>query len=323
MRVLAIVVNFRTPDMTLRALQALLPELEAIPTARAVVVDNDSGDGSVERLADGVREMGAEEHISVIESGHNGGFGFGLNTGVRQALAEPDPPDAIYLLNSDAFPEPGALRELLAFQDAHPEAAIVGSYIHGPDGEPHTTLFRFPTLTGELVANLGIGLVSRLLRRWEVAMPIPSEPLRVDWLAGASMLIRREVFERIGLFDEGFFLYYEETDFCRRAAKAGFETWYVPASSVAHVGGGSTGFKDISRPRATYWFESRNRYFLRQHGRLYLFAANVSWVLTFITWRVRRRLQGKPDPNPPRLLRDFVRHALAARRMSGSDVGAS
>jgi GT2 family glycosyltransferase len=317
--VLAVVVNFRTPEMTLRALQALLRELEAVPTARAVVVDNDSGDGSLERLAAGVRELGAEERISVLASGHNGGFGFGLNTAVRQALAGPDPPDAVYLLNSDAFPEPGALRELIAFQDAHPNAAIAGSYIHGPDGEPHTTLFRFPTLTGELVANLGLGIVSRLLGRFEVALPIPTAPQRVDWLAGASMLIRRDVFERIGLFDEGFFLYYEETDFCRRAADAGFETWYVPASSVAHVGGGSTGFKDVSRPRATYWFESRNRYFLRHHGRLYLVAANLSWMLTFAAWRTRRALQGKPDPDPPKLLRDFLRHALPPARVPGSD----
>jgi len=316
-----VVVNFRTSEMTLRALHALLREMEAIPSARAIVVDNDSGDGSLERLAAGVRAMGAEERISVIASGRNGGFGFGVNMGVRQALAAPDQADAIYLLNSDAFPDPGALRELIAFQEAHPEAAITGSYIHGPDGEPHITSFRFPTLPGEMVSNLGLGIVSRLLSRWEVAIPVPTAPRRVDWLAGASMLIRREVFDHIGLFDEGFFLYYEETDFCRRAARAGFETWYVPASSVAHVGGGSTGVKDTSRPRAAYWFESRNRYFLRHHGRLYLFAANVSWVLTFAAWRIRRRIQGKPDPDPPGLLRDFLRHALAARWTSRPGEG--
>lgn len=322
MRVLAVVVNFRTPELTITALRALLPELAAIPGAGAVVVDNDSGDDSVGRIREAMHADGAEPRVAVVASPRNGGFGFGVNFAVRAALAGDDPPDAVYLLNSDAQPAPGALRTLLAFQETHPQAAIAGSYIHGPDGTPHETAFRFPTWQGELLGNLRLGLLRHVFGGYEVALPIPTVPTRVDWLAGASMLIRRDVFERIGLFDEGFFLYYEETDFCRRAAAAGLETWYVPASRCAHVGAGSTGWKDTSRPRARYWFESRRRYFLRHHGPAYLLAANCVWVASFLLWRLRRRLRAAPEQDPPRLLRDFVRHSFSRVRSPEGVQGA-
>jgi len=152
-------------------------------------------------------------------------------------------------------------------------------------------------------------------------MPMPRQAQRVDWLAGASMLIRRSVLDSIGLFDEEFFLYYEETDFCLRARNAGFPTWYVPESRVAHVGSASTGIQDPSRPRAGYWFESRRRYLRKHHGLLYLWLANVVWVAGFAAWQVRRRLRGLPDSDPPHLLRDFVRHNFLARRPIRPEIG--
>jgi N-acetylglucosaminyl-diphospho-decaprenol L-rhamnosyltransferase len=312
-KVLGIIVNFRTPELTLRALCGLLREMETVPTARVVVIENDSGDGSFDRIAAAVQEMGASDRVSIVASGRNGGFAFGVNEGIRWGLASGDPPESVYLLNSDAIPDTGSLHALLAFQDAHPAAAIVGSYIHGPEGEPHGTAFRFPTWQGELLGNLRLGILGRLLGDYEIPLPIPTAPMRVDWLAGASMLIRRDVFDAIGLFDEDFFLYYEETDFCHRAAAAGLETWYVPGSSVAHVGSASTGFKDTSQRRASYWFESRRHYLQRHHGRGYLLVANLAWMLGFLIWRLRRRLLRMPDTDPPRLLRDFVRHTFVSR----------
>ena len=108
-----------------------------------------------------------------------------------------------------------------------------------------------------------IGLVSRLLRRSIVAPPPARVACRVDWLAGASMMIRRPVLDEAGLFDEAFFLYFEETDLCRRALAAGWSTWYVPESRVAHIGSASTGMKR-REPRPAYWFASR-RHYLRKH----------------------------------------------------------
>ena len=311
MSICAVLINFRTPELTLRSIEALVPELASLPGARALVVDNDSGDGSFERLRDAVRERGFEDRVEIVASGRNGGFAFGVNVGARSALAATPRPSALYLLNSDAFPAPGSLRALVEYQAAHPEAAIVGSYIHGTDGTPHGTAFRFPTWQGEFFGNLRLGILRYWGERYRVALDIPTVPTRVDWLAGASMLIRLDVFERIGLFDDGFFLYFEETDFCRRAADAGFETWYVPESRVAHVGSASTGFQDASRPRARYWFESRQRYLRKHFGAGYQRLADLGWIASFLVWRLRRRVRGLPDQDPPRLLRDFVRHAAS------------
>jgi GT2 family glycosyltransferase len=306
MKLLTCIVNYRTADMTLEAVQTLLPELEPYPDARVVIVDNDSGDGSLEKMSTAVNERGWGERVQVLASDRNGGFAYGNNFAIRRALSGDDPPDYVYLLNSDAFPEKGAVRCLVDLMDAHPQVGICGSYIHGPDGEPHRTAFRFPTIWSELEATLGLGVVTKLLDRHVVAMPMPAETQQVDWLAGASMLIRREVFEDIGLMDETFFLYYEETDFCRRAALAGWPTYYVVESSVAHIGSASTGLKDKSRPTPRYWYESRRHYFLKNHGRPYLWAANAVYVTCGTLRRIRWRVQGKPEFEAKNHLRDFV-----------------
>ena len=308
MELLAVIVNYRTASMTIDALRALMQDLVHLNEARTLVIDNDSRDGSYEEIGSLVRANGWQDRVSVVPSGRNGGLGFGINFAVRPALRSSDPPRYVYLLNSDAFVGPGAVRTLLEFMDRHPEVGIAGSYIHGLDGETHYTAFRFPTIPGEFCGNVRLRLLVPLLHRWEPAFPIPREPQPVDWLAGASMLVRREVFESIGLFDETFFLYYEETDFCLRARRAGWPTWYVPQSRVAHIGGGSTRFKDTTRPRAPYWFESRRYYFRKHRGTPYLWSANAMWVFGFTLWQVRRYLTRKPGRHPPRLLRDFVRH---------------
>jgi hypothetical protein len=318
MKLWAIVLNYRTAAMTETAVAALLAELERVPYSHVDLVDNHSQDGSEERLRQAVAERGWGGRVSVVQTGHNGGFGYGNNAGIRRALASGDPPEYVYLLNSDAFPDPGSLAELVAFADSHPDAGIFGSYIHGTDGEPHETAFRFPSLASELEGALRLGVVTRLLRRFVVALPIPEQPMRVDWLAGASMLIRREVLERVGLFDETFFLYFEETDLCRRARAAGFDTWYVPASRVAHIGSVSTGMKDRARRVPDFWFASRSHYFAKNHGRFYLWLANLLWLAGYASWRVRRRLQRKPDTDPPRLLADFARWNFSPRGRSGA-----
>lgn len=306
MRVTCVIVNYRTPQLTIRAVRTVCRELDDLPGSSAIVVDNNSDDGSYECLSAAVAAMDEFGRVEVCQSGHNGGFGYGVNVGIRRALATDTPPEAIYLLNSDAFPDPGCLRALVEFLHEHSRAGIAGSFIHGTDGVPHCTAFRFPSIPVELMGNMELAILGRVLRRWTLD-PFPEQPERVDWLAGASMLIRTDVFERIGLFDEGYFLYYEETDLCKRAAYHGIETWFVPQSSVAHVGSASTGFQELSKPRPRYWFESRRRFFTAHHGRAYFALANVCWVVSYVLRRARRRLQRRPESDPPGLLRDFVR----------------
>lgn len=308
MRVLTVIVNYRIAEMALEAARSALAALEQIPDSRVVIVDNDSGDGSYEKIAAGARSGRFGPAFELLASDHNGGFGYGNNFAIRRALEGDDPPAYVYLLNPDAFPERDSIRVLVDFLDAHPEVGIAGSYIHGPGGEPHTTAFRFPTVQSEFESTVGLGLVSRMLRAFIVAPPLPEKTTRVDWLAGASMMIRREVLEAIGLFDETFFLYYEEVDLCLRARRAGWPTYYVPESSVTHIGSVTTGNKNLSIRTPSFLFESRRHYFLKNHGRTYLWCTNVAWLLGQALKTLRGFLRGRKFPDRPNVLRDFVRY---------------
>lgn len=318
MKLVTILLNWRTPDMTLDALASALRALQAVDGEwRVTVVDNDSQDGSEARLreaVDAARAAGAPgyDRVEVVQSGRNGGFGAGNNVGIRRALGSGDPPEYVYILNSDAFPAEDAIRRLVAHLDAHPEVGIVGSYIHGTDGEPHVTAFRFPSIGSEIEGSLRLGVVTKLLREHTVPMGIPERTTEVDWLAGASMMMRASMLRQIDLFDETFFLYFEETDLCRRAQDAGWKVVYVRDSHVAHIGSASTGMKTWSRVPG-YWFDSRRHYFAKNHGRAYLSLATAALAAGTAVWQVRRRLQGKPDEAPPGFLTDLIRHALPRR----------
>src|SRR5690606_30273412 len=109
------------------------------------------------------------------------------------------------------FLEPGALRLLLDDMLAHPACGFAGGYTFGEDGSFHNTAFRFHSILSEFEAGASTGPISRLLHKHVVAMPAPQQSMEVDWLAGASLLIRREALDDIGLFDERYFLYFEET----------------------------------------------------------------------------------------------------------------
>jgi hypothetical protein len=113
----------------------------------------------------------------------------------------------------------------------------------------------------------------------------------------------------VGLFDEEFFLYFEETDLCRRARAVGWQVWTVPECQVHHEGAVVTGLDDLSRPRESYWFESRSRYFRKHEGRSGLLLANLAWLTGSLGFRARQLLTRRSSPNPPRLLRDFLRHS--------------
>lgn len=310
--VLTVILNYRTPELTLKAAAAARREMAALE-GEIVIVDNASGDDSVDVIRKGMADNGwmLDGCMRLIQSPHNGGFGAGNNLAIRAGLADGSRPDFIYLLNSDAWPEPGAIRRLAAFLQENPGAGIVGSYVRGVDGEPHRTAFRFPSVAGEFEAAARTGVFSRLLESSIVAIPIPQQETRVDWCAGASMMLRDRMLQEIGLFDETFFLYFEETDLCHRAAQAGWRTHYLPTSEVVHVGSASTGMKTWTRTPA-YWFDSRLHYFTKTHGRLYWGAATLARIAGSLVWRLRRLIQLKPQGDPDRFLRDLIAHSLRA-----------
>lgn len=302
-----VILNWRTAEMTKRAVEAALVAMEGIEGA-ITVVDNDSRDGSFEALS-----AVGWPRVRVLQSGRNGGYGAGNNHGIRAGLPDGTQPDYVYILNSDAFPAPDAIRMLVAYLDAHPKAGFAGSHIHGPEGEPHTTAFRFPSIASEFEGAAQTGPISRLLRRHIVAPPLPQVTTRVDWVAGASVLMRRSMLDAIGLFDEVFFLYFEETDLFLRGARAGWQAVYVVESRVMHIGSVSTGMKEWRRVPA-YWFASRRHYFEKNHGRVYALAALGAHVAGLGIHGLRVLVGRKKPHTPPYFFRDLVKHSLGTRR---------
>ncbi|WP_421905754.1 glycosyltransferase family 2 protein [Mameliella sp.] len=311
-RILVVSLNYRTAEMTLRSVRAALQAMQGMD-AELVIVDNDSGDGSFERIAQALatEDWARGAPVRLLQSGKNGGFGAGNNVGIRAGMSDGSAPDYVYLLNSDAFPARDAIRRLHDHLETHPMAGFAGSYIHGEDGEPHVTAFRFPSIWSELEGAMRLGPVSRALRHKAVPIGVPKTTQRVDWLAGASIMMRQGVLDEIGLFDETFFLYFEETDLCLRAARAGHETHYVRDSAVAHIGSVSTGMKTWQCIPG-FWLDSRWHYFSKNHGRGYAALATLMHALGGAVWRLRMLLQRKPPADPAHFLRDLILHDTKA-----------
>ncbi|WP_299552975.1 glycosyltransferase family 2 protein [uncultured Tateyamaria sp.] len=310
--VLTVLLNYKTADMTLKAAEAALAAMTGI-AGGLVIVDNDSQDGSFETLSANVsnQDWDAEGRVRVIQSGSNGGFGAGNNVGIRARLADGAAPDYVYILNSDAFPASDAIRVLLEHLEAMPKVGFAGSYIHGPEGDTHLTSFRFPSIASELEGSIRFGPVSRLLKNYKVPIETPTETRTVDWLAGASMMMRQSVLDQIGLFDETFFLYFEETDLCLRAARAGHATNYVPISKVAHIGSASTGMKTWQRV-PDYWYDSRWYYFSKNHGRVYAASSTLLHLVGGALHWLRCKATGKACSIAPGFLTTMLRHDLRA-----------
>ena len=187
----------------------------------------------------------------------NGGFAAGNNAAIRPALATADPPRYVLLLNPDTIVRPGAVRALVEFMEDRPEVGIAGSRLEEPGR--YAAAFGVPVplgarrTRGRTAARPGLAAPGT----WVSAPEVPEGPGPTDWVAGACMIIRSAVFESVGLMDEGYFMYFEEVDFCHRARCAGWPCWYVPAAHVVHLVGRSSGVTDPSaaqRRRPSYWF---------------------------------------------------------------------
>lgn len=269
-RVDVIVVCWNDKDKIATALDSVfaLPEVQGDREfANVVISDNGSTDGSREF----VRERYGDR-ITIVENGANLGFAAACNRAFAVTCAE-----YVFLLNPDAELKAGALAEAIAFMDAHPRAGIAGSRIYNYDGTVQHSVGEFDTWLGAFLRSSAWGEVP-VLRRYANGASLRTfhydRERKVDLAIGAALTIRRALIDDIGPFDERFFLYHEEVDFAKRAAGAGWETWFVPSSEAVHEGEGSA--------RGAYSVEqrkqrSRRAYWIKHHG--YLWYASLSAAL--------------------------------------------
>jgi N-acetylglucosaminyl-diphospho-decaprenol L-rhamnosyltransferase len=311
MKLLVVIVSYRVTDLTIDCLHSLAGEIGRVPGARVAVCENGTGGDAEERLRRAIAENGWDSWVDLTAIYPNRGFTGGNNAVIRPALESDDPPEYVLLLNADTIVLEHALDALVAFMDGHPKAGIAGSLLLSPEGDIQGSPYRFPGIASELDRGLRLGLVTKLLSPY-IAVPKLQEPRLVDWVAGASMILRRTMLAQIGLLDEGLYTYFDDPDICLRAARAGWETWFVPQSRVTHLEGATTGVggRGVERRRPPYWFQARRRYFVKNYGPWYAALVDAVFILGFAAWRLRRRLQRKPDTDPPRMLIDSIRHSV-------------
>jgi N-acetylglucosaminyl-diphospho-decaprenol L-rhamnosyltransferase len=316
MKLLIVIVNYNCADLAIDCLRSLESQLLSIEQSHVVITDNKSPDNSLQKLSSALEKNNWTSWATLMPLELNGGFAYGNNAAIRPALTAADKPQYLLLLNPDTLVRPDAIKELITFMDANPAVGIAGPRLEDPDGTIQRSAFRFHSIAGEFEHGVRLGLISKLLTKKIVAPPPPSHAQPTDWISGAAMMIRREVFEQIGLLDEKYFMYFEEEDFCRRAAKAGWPSWYVPTARVMHLIGGVSEVGDARRHRKRlpgYYFESRRRYFVKNHGSIYATAADAAFLTGCALWRLRRLLQRKADTDPPKLLADSISHSVFLR----------
>lgn len=308
-RVSVIIVSFNTREALRHCLQSLRDQQGL--NLEILVVDNASADGSAAMVAE------AFPQVRLLAQDQNLGFAAANNRAFAVARG-----DYLVLLNSDAQLQSGVLQTAVALMDAHPDVGLCGARLSSPEGHWQPSARCFPSPLNDFLALSGLAHRfprNRFFGRMDRTWADPGEPAAVDWVPGAFAVLRREALDRVGGFDERFFLYYEEVDLCRRLAAAGYVVQYWPQLRVVHIGGESA--RAVTRlhrasagSQLTLWrMRSAYLYYRKHHG------GGIAWLARFLEaswhrlryWRNRQRRsdEAAAKADESRLIVELARQA--------------
>ena len=221
--------------------------------SEVILVDNGSQDGGR------IEVKRAFPSVHIIENEKNLGFAKAVNQGLQKASGR-----YVLLLNPDTQMKDGAIERLVSFMDAHSDVGVAGAQLLNADGSKQNSIANFPSLATELF--------NKSLLRWLFPKKFPGkerdypEPVEVDSVIGACMVVRRKAMEQVGLLDEDYFLFLEETDWCYRMKRAGWKIYHVPQAEVYHFQGKSA---ETAKKRAKVeFYRSRYHFFRKNRGSL-------------------------------------------------------
>jgi N-acetylglucosaminyl-diphospho-decaprenol L-rhamnosyltransferase len=278
-----VIVSWNVRDLLRQCLRSVglgqsagLEQSAILPACRleVIVVDNASTDGSLEMVR---TEFPG---VQVIVNSDNQGFPAANNQGIAVAQGR-----YVFLLNPDTEVVGDALATMVAFADAHPDVGVVGPQLLNPDGSVQPSRRRLPTLTTAFFESTWLQPCAprRLLEHY-YAHDRPDDAIQdVDWVDGASLMARGDAIKQVGLMDEGFFMYSEELDWCRRFREAGWRVVYLPTARIVHHRGKSS--EQALPARHINFQTSKVRYFRKYHGRVV--AETLRWfLLCSYAWQV-------------------------------------
>jgi hypothetical protein len=259
-----IIVNWNTKKLLLQCLESVYQTMKRIEM-EVFVVDNGSIDGSIAATKKRFPE------VKFIQNEMNLGFARANNQALNLAKGR-----YLLLLNPDTQVKNGAIERLISFMDIHPEAGGAGAQLLNSDGSRQNSIANFPSLPTELL--------NKSLLRWLFPKAFPGkernylEPIEVDSVIGACMIIRRDAIEQVGLLDEDYFLFLEETDWCYRIKGAGWKIYHVPQAEIYHFQG--KGVEVEKKKARVEYYRSRYHFFKKNKGRL-------QWLILLIGLVIR------------------------------------
>lgn len=265
-----IIVSWNVKALLRDCLHSLAAVGQATPnlSSEIIVVDSASSDGS----PDMVRTEFPQ--VTLIASDQNLGYAGGNNTGVKNAAGR-----YLFILNPDTVLQPDTPAKLVDFMEDHPKAGAVGPKLLWPDGTTQSSRRRFPTVGSLFWESTLLGQWfpnNRHIQHYHIQDTPPDKPQQVDWVVGAAIFIRRAAWEQVGPIDQEFFMYFEETDWCYRCAKAGWETYFLPTAEITHFEGKSS--EQVVAARTIRFQRSKLRYTRKYFG------AGWSTVLKVFLW---------------------------------------
>ena len=281
-----VVLNYKTPDLVVDCLRSLADQIDP-ESHEVVVVDNCSGDDSADRIDASIVEHGWGEWARVVRSPINGGFAAGNNVGIQATNTK-----VRILMNSDTIVREGAIAMMIRTLEEHPEIHMLAPQLEWPDGTHQISTFRYRTPITELMYASKLGFIGRLFPNHVVARELHEFTIGLDWASFACIAIRKEVFDRVGFLDEGYFMYFEDMAMCRKATSAGFTIGYQPEAQVVHLRGGSSPVKERSiqcKQRPSYYYAARSHYLRSFYGVIGLALANILWTLGWCLGSLRGR----------------------------------
>jgi GT2 family glycosyltransferase len=261
-----VMVNWNTKHLLLQSLGSIYQTSKKMKI-KVWVVDNGSSDGSVTA----VREKFPV--VLLIENENNLGFAKAVNQGLRKASGR-----YVLLLNPDTQVKPGAIEQLVSFMNAHPDVGIAGAQLFNADGSKQNSIANFPSLATELL--------NKNFLRWLFPGTFPGkerdypEPIEVDSVIGACMMVRRETVEQVGLLDENYFLFLEETDWCYRMKKVDWKIYHVPQAEVYHFQGKSA--ETVKKEARIEFYRSRYHFFKKNRGSLQWFILLIGLLIRLV-----------------------------------------
>jgi hypothetical protein len=298
LKLLIVIINYKTPELVINLMQSLIPELIPDET-KVVIVDNDSNDGSIDKLSSWIEGNNQQGFFELIEAGHNYGFSGGNNIGIKHEDAE-----NYLLINSDTLVRPSTIETLLTAVKDNPEVGLFSPRLEWENGVPQQSCFNYHSPVSELINSAATGPITKAFSNFVVAQPVKNTMGYYQWTSFACVLIRKQVFEDIGLMDADYFMYYEDVAFSRKAQEVGWKVMNVPKARVVHLRGGTSSVKEDTKLRRRiprYFFESRTRYFYQFYGRVGLFFANILWTLGWLIGTFRSLITKGYTSNASRL----------------------